>query len=40
MGVVAPEFGPLGLIGIRTVADPGRLVFVNGQWPAADRPAD
>ncbi|MEW2520969.1 sigma factor-like helix-turn-helix DNA-binding protein [Actinacidiphila alni] len=40
VGVVAPEFGPLGLVGIRTVADPGRLVFVNRQWSAADRPAD
>lgn len=32
VAVVAPEFGPQGLVGIRTVADPGRLVFLNRQW--------
>lgn len=32
IGVLAPEFGPQGLVGIRAVADPGRLVFLRGQW--------
>ncbi|MFF7155261.1 sigma factor-like helix-turn-helix DNA-binding protein [Streptomyces sp. NPDC008139] len=32
VAVVAPEFGPQGLVGIRTVADPGRLLFLNRQW--------
>lgn len=32
VGVLVPEFGPQGLVGIRTVADPPRLVFLNRQW--------
>lgn len=32
MGVVVPEFGPQGLVGIRMVADPQRLVFLSRQW--------
>ncbi|MYS21678.1 RNA polymerase sigma-70 factor, ECF subfamily [Streptomyces sp. DvalAA-14] len=35
VGVLAPEFGPQGLVGIRAVADPARLVFAGRQW--ADR---
>lgn len=36
VGVLAPEFGERGLVGIRLVADPVRLVFLSRQW-AADR---
>ncbi|WP_329137300.1 RNA polymerase subunit sigma-24 [Streptomyces sp. NBC_01476] len=37
VGVLAPEFGAQGMVGIRAVADPARLSFVSRQW-AADRP--
>ncbi|WP_405588760.1 RNA polymerase subunit sigma-24 [Streptomyces sp. NBC_01190] len=32
VGVLAPEFGVQGMVGIRAVADPARLVFVSRQW--------
>lgn len=38
VGVLVPEFGPQGLLGLRTVADPQRLVYLNRQW--AERPRD
>jgi RNA polymerase sigma-70 factor (ECF subfamily) len=34
VGVLVPEFGAQGLVGIRIVADPARLVFISGQWAA------
>jgi hypothetical protein len=37
VGVLAPEFSPQGLVGIRTVADPLRLVFLNRQWAERER---
>lgn len=33
-GVLVPEFGTQGLVGVRMVADPARLVFLNRQWAA------
>ncbi|MFC4035082.1 sigma factor-like helix-turn-helix DNA-binding protein [Streptomyces polygonati] len=40
VGVLAPEFGPQGMIGIRAVADPARLEFIGRQWAdLAGRPA-
>jgi RNA polymerase sigma-70 factor (ECF subfamily) len=39
VGVLAPEFGPQGMVGLRAVADPARLVFLSRQWGGwADRP--
>jgi DNA-directed RNA polymerase specialized sigma24 family protein len=32
VGVLVPEFGERGLVGIRAVADPARLAFLNRQW--------
>jgi hypothetical protein len=40
VGVLAPEFGPLGMAHVREVTDPARLVLRGGQWRAEgpDRP--
>jgi hypothetical protein len=37
VGVLAPEFGAQGLVGIRMVADPRRLVFIGRQWAVRAR---
>ncbi|HEY5836420.1 sigma factor-like helix-turn-helix DNA-binding protein [Streptomyces sp.] len=34
LGVLVPEFGGQGLVGIRTVSDPARLVYFSRQWAA------
>jgi hypothetical protein len=36
VGVVVPEFGRRGLVGIRVVADPVRLEYFNRQWAAPE----
>jgi RNA polymerase sigma-70 factor (ECF subfamily) len=35
LGVLSPEFGPQGLVGIRAVTDRGRLAFFVRQWDAS-----
>lgn len=34
VGVLVPEFGERGIVGIRTVADPARLAYLTRQWAA------
>lgn len=34
VGVLAPEFGERGMVGIRTVANPARLAYLTRQWAA------
>ncbi|WP_225847389.1 sigma factor-like helix-turn-helix DNA-binding protein [Streptomyces sp. HPF1205] len=34
VGVLAPEFGERGMVGIRTVANPARLAYLTRQWVA------
>lgn len=34
VGVLSPEFGERGLVGIRTVAVPARLAYFSRQWAA------
>jgi RNA polymerase sigma-70 factor (ECF subfamily) len=34
VGVLVPEFGERGMVGIRTVADPARLAYLTRQWAA------